>query len=117
MAEGAEGLEVSDGMSTAADHRLPEIEMRGTGGERSVAPGAPVALPLEDDPHDLVRDVCPRDMYLLWCPLFHTHDERETPFWLIRFVIGRAGESPGGTAPGRTGETGVVDEGGVRERL
>ncbi|GLI47708.1 hypothetical protein MBOURGENBZM_25000 [Methanoculleus bourgensis] len=68
-------------MSTTADHRLPEIKMRGAGGERGVAPGAPVALPLEDDPHDLVRDVCPRDMhiawmYLLWCPMLHTHDER-----------------------------------------
>jgi len=57
VAERAEGLEVP-GDRGAADNRLPEVEVREAGSERGVAPGAPVALPIEDGRPGLIRDVC-----------------------------------------------------------
>lgn len=57
MAERTEGLKVPGREGAAADHRLAEVEVRRPGNERGVAPGAPAALPLEDGPHDLVREI------------------------------------------------------------
>jgi len=57
VAEGAEGLKVPGCVGTAADRRRPDVKMRGTGSERGVAPGTPVALPLKDSGSGLIREV------------------------------------------------------------
>ncbi len=57
VAEGAEGLKVPGQGGSAADHRRPDIKVRGTGSERCVAPGTPVALPLEGGRPGLIREV------------------------------------------------------------
>ena len=75
VAEGAEGLKVPGRAGPAADRRRPEVEMRGTGGERGVAPGAPVALPLEDGRPGLVREVRSPGRHRRLSSLFGRHAE------------------------------------------
>ncbi len=59
VAERTESLEVTWREGAAADRGFAEVEVRRPGGEGRVAPGAPVALPFEDGPHGLVRDIRP----------------------------------------------------------
>lgn len=97
MAKGTEGLEVPERMGTAADRRLPEVEVRCIGTERGVAPGAPVALPFEDGLHGLVRDVRPWNKRIVSmrryrCSALAYHPEKLF-FQMIKLSVNRQTEN------------------------
>jgi len=99
VAERAEGLKVPGDRGTAADNRLPEIEVRGAGSERGVAPGAPVPLPLDDGRPGLIRYVCIPDRQRCLYSVLSGHAE-----WILipddKPFDRRGGRKPDYEAPG-----------------